>query len=171
MLTTPNQPASGPVLSTPDEREVASRQLDRVHTARAGTDQVVWTVASVFTAAMAILIDTTLTLTGSGRYVAALAVSLIALFIGVIWTVTLERALLWLGFHEALTMRIEADLLIRPEHSLSPRNPDLKALVPDGPRAKPALRMLARAATGWWFFFALYCLMRALTAAAVNAKI
>jgi hypothetical protein len=42
---------------------------------------------------------------------------------------------------------------------------------PTGPRAKPALRMLARAATGWWFFFALYCLMRALTAAAVNANI
>jgi hypothetical protein len=129
--------------------DLAGEHLTRIHGTRNAMDQVVWTVASLFVAAMAVLLSKVIDELKSEHVGAAVALSIAGLFLSVVWKLTMERVLLWLEFHEQLIGQLEILCELPDNLSATPRNPLCGEVVVDGPRAKGLLRMLASVAAFW----------------------
>jgi hypothetical protein len=105
------------------------------------TDQVVWTVTSVFVAAMALFLDTVASANGSARFFDAAIVSLAAFFVAVVWGIAFRRG----AVVDAGEIENAAGSCLGHQGRafVLPTESDYKTLVPDTPKAKPTLQMMA----------------------------
>jgi len=129
-----------------DDREINLRLLERAETARTNQNSVVWTAASIFVAAQAVLAQA-VAQAALGNDMphgwVALVLALVGLAIAVFGCALVDRGLRFLKFQESV-QRIELELRIDRRHALSDtENPLYKDAMGDNSwPAKDTLRYL-----------------------------
>jgi len=140
---------------TAEGRADLQKQLDRVAEARSNENTVTWTVFSVFVASMGLFADAALRAATESSYLVGGVIALAALFLSIVWVISLRRSLLHLELQEVVTIRLEQALSIDPEYSLTYTNPFFTERMGSVPKAKPALRAVALTSLVVWFVVAL----------------
>jgi len=134
-------------------QETLERQLEIVSAARAGENGTCWIIFSIFAAAEAVLVDA-FSSSDPGRPM--MIVCIIGIASAVAWWCALHRALGHLAVHEELILKLENELKVPPDFSISrERNPRLYGKL-TGFRARTVMKVSAAAVTAAWLFMFLW---------------
>lgn len=142
-------------------RDELWRQLGNVIHLRSAQDQVLWSIFGVFWAANAILLVALFPKGHLPTYPVGLIISLVGLFLAVVWHKIQNRALGHVKLYEDLIKKLEEELHILPENAVSPSiNKALyEKYLAKGTPARKLMPICSQVMMGLWAFGALIFLI------------
>jgi hypothetical protein len=142
-------------------RDELLQQLGNAIKLRSAQDQVLWSIFGVFWAANAILLVALFPKGYFPTYLVGLIISLVGLFLAIVWYKIQNRALGHVKLYEDLMKELENKLDMPSECAVSPGINEVlyKKYLAEGTHARELMPMCSRVMMGLWAFGALIFLI------------